>query len=306
MTNKNIFGAPICLFVYDRPACLKRTIHSLINCNGVSETQLFIFSDAPKHSKNYQNVQEVRKLIYEIKGFSSVNIILRKNNLGLAENIKDGVTNIVNRFNRVIVLEDDIEVSKNFLIYMNKALNYYQNDNKVWHINAWSVPQSKYTLKGKSYFTSVMNCWGWATWSNRWNSFYKDPESLVKNWDDIMIKKFDLNNSGVFWPQVLKNLDGSINTWAIFWYAVIFENNGLCLSPKESLIQNFGIFEGGENFSKKQQIFNMGLKKNSEIIFPDDTSISKRAHRRIVQYYHLRNHHRLIRVLRKIQYAIGL
>jgi hypothetical protein len=53
-------------------------------------------------------VEAVRKYIHSISGFKSVTIIEREKNWGLAPSIIDGVTNIVNKYGKIIVLEDDI------------------------------------------------------------------------------------------------------------------------------------------------------------------------------------------------------
>ena len=56
----------------------------------------------------------------------------------------------------------------------------------------------------------------------------------------------------------------TINTWAIFWYATIFEYNGLCLNPISSLVQNLGTDSYSTNtnkksFFKKKQVFSSKL-----------------------------------------------
>jgi hypothetical protein len=65
---------------------------------------------------------------------------LNAKNWGLAASIIDGVTNIVNQYGNIIVLEDDIVTSPYFLKFMNDALNFYANNPKVWHIAGWNHP----------------------------------------------------------------------------------------------------------------------------------------------------------------------
>jgi GT2 family glycosyltransferase len=114
--------APIALFVYNRPWHTRQTVEALKKNELASESELFIYSDAPKNGKAKEKVKEVREYIKTIDGFKKVTIIERENNWGLADSIIDGVTKIVNEYGKIIVLEDDLVTSPYFLKFMNEAL----------------------------------------------------------------------------------------------------------------------------------------------------------------------------------------
>ena len=234
--------SPVALFVYNRVELTKLTIASLQKNYFSDQTDLIIFSDGPKSAIDLDNVLEVRKYIYNLSGFRSVQVVEQASNVGLASSIISGVTKILSEHNSVIVLEDDIITSPAFLSYMNQALNFFSLNQKIWHINGFSQPISQIGLKD-IYINRVMDCWGWATWSDRWKFFDKNPELLLERMDASSRKKFDLNGTNEFWPQVTKNITGEINTWAIFWYAEIFLRGGLCVSPSKSYTSNIG-FDG--------------------------------------------------------------
>ncbi|MBV1905429.1 MAG: glycosyltransferase [Pseudomonadales bacterium] len=238
--------APIVLFVYDRPDHTSQTLEALSENDLASESSLFIYSDAPQNESSFQQVEAVRQLAHSAFGFKSVKVIERETNYGLARNIIEGVTQVCNREGRVIVLEDDIVTSPCFLKFMNAALDRYANNSEVWHISGWNYPINTDGLEN-GFFWRVMNCWGWATWSNRWQHFDKNPQALMQSWQRDQIKRFNLNGACDFWSQVKGNYTGRINTWAIFWYANIFENNGLCLNPGQPFVQNIGLDGSGEN-----------------------------------------------------------
>ena len=98
------------------------------------------------------------------------------------------------------------------------------------------------TLKNNTFLYRIMHCsGGWATWNDRWQYFEKKPDKLVKEFSKNDKKSFNLD--GVlndYWGQVVANKKNKINTWAIFWYATIFKNNGLCLNPSLSYVKNIG------------------------------------------------------------------
>src|ERR1700742_1776301 len=100
--------APIALFVYNRPEHTRRTISYLQKNLLAEDSRLFIFSDAPKTPADKAKVDEVRQLISEVTGFKSVKVTNRKENLGLANSIISGVTQLVNEYGKIIVFEDDL------------------------------------------------------------------------------------------------------------------------------------------------------------------------------------------------------
>lgn len=231
--------APIVLFVYNRLDHTEQTIEALQKNDLAEESELYIYSDEAKNEEAQQKVDEVRKYIDNIEGFKKVIVIKREKNWGLANSIIDGVTKIVNEYGKVIVLEDDIVTSKYFLKFMNSALEFYKNEKKVWHVSGWNYPIKTNDLEA-FFLWRVMNCWGWATWADRWQFFEKNINGLIDEFSQKDIERFNVDNYENFWNQVLLNKEDKINTWAIFWYATIFKQNGLCLNPNLSYVRNIG------------------------------------------------------------------
>jgi hypothetical protein len=250
MTTKkeyiNMKLAPIVLFTYNRPWHTQQTIEALQKNELAKESELFIFSDGGKDKTSWGKVNEVREYLKTINGFKKVILTFQDKNIGLADSIISGVTKIVNQYGKIIVLEDDIVTSQYFLKFMNEALDFYEKENKVWHISGWNYPIRVITEK-EVYFSSFGNTWGWATWKSRWLHFKKDTDYLLNTFDTNMINKFNIENIYNFWSQVILNKEGKINTWAIYWYATFFLNNGLCLNPINSLVKNIGFDGSGEN-----------------------------------------------------------
>lgn len=85
--------------------------------------------------------------------------------------------------------------------------------------------------------------WGWATWSDRWQHYKREPEALIQRCDQNDIEEFNLYGSYDFWEQVIKNAAGQLHTWAVFWYCTIFKREGLCLDPTKAMTTNIG-FDG--------------------------------------------------------------
>lgn len=235
--------APIILFVYNRPWHTQQTIEALQKNELANESELYIYSDEAKNEDARNGVDAVRQYIENIDGFKKVTIIKREKNWGLANSIIDGVTNIVNKYGKIIVLEDDLITSPNFLLYMNQALKKYKNEKNVYSITGYSFTDQIENIDS-TYFLAITSSWSWTTWAEKWKQFERDPEELkkfIKNKSNH--SRFNFDNSYDFVAMARNQLAGKIDSWAIYWYFSIFQVNGLTLYPKKSLVQNIG-FDG--------------------------------------------------------------
>lgn len=222
------------------------TVEALAANEMADRSELFVFSDASKSEMDAESVAEVRGYIRGIKGFAAVHIIEREHNFGLADSIVDGVGSLVFRFGKVIVLEDDIVTSPYFLSYMNAALERYRDEERVMHIGGHMYPVVQEGLP-ESFFLRLATSWGWATWERAWHHFHRRGREYIDSFTQDDIRKFNFDDANDYWIQLLRNEDGTLKTWAVFWYACVFSRGGLCLHPRRSLVQNIGFDDSGEN-----------------------------------------------------------
>ncbi|MGC8770561.1 MAG: glycosyltransferase family A protein [Brevinematia bacterium] len=277
--------APIVLFVYNRLEHTKQTIEALQNNTLATQSELFIYSDAPKNESVCKGVQKVREYIKTLKGFKEIHIIMRESNYGLTKNIASGVTEIINKYNKVIVLEDDIVTSKYFLDFMNDALNYYEDKKEVWHISGYNYPVSIQTEED-TYFSSLMDCWGWATWKDRWQYFSLSKKIL---WKILFLpskqkEKFDLWGTGIPMDQVYLNLLRLNFNWGIYWYSTVFLNNGLCLHPVKSLVNNIGHDGTGTHCGNNYIYIHKELGNRYPLRYPAELRINEEIMKKISDY----------------------
>jgi len=280
--------APIILFVYNRPWHTRQTVEALRQNELASESELFVYSDGPKNAQVEPLVKEVREYLKTLDGFKKVTIIEREKNYGLAANIIDGVTHVMAYYGRAIVLEDDLVTGRYFLRFMNEALTSYENEKRVWHISGYNYPIEYDERDGDTYFSSLMDCWGWATWKDRWDQF--DWKSLTK----ILFlplpekRRFDLWGTRLFLDQVYLNLLHLQHTWAIYWYATIFLHKGLCLHPVRSLVNNIGQDGTGMHGDDSGVFSHAVLDEKYPLRFPPQCEVDERMMQAIASY--LRSH----------------
>ncbi len=274
--------APVVLFTYNRIDHTMQTIHALSENLLAPYTDLIVYSDGPRKDSDTKKIQDVRTFLKEINGFKSVRIIEQERNRGLARSIISGISATFKSYDRVIVMEDDIVTSPLFLSFMNDALNLYEDEKKAWHISGWNYPIDTDNLPC-AFFWRVMNCWGWATWANRWCHFRKEPARLVRQWNKRRIKRFNLDGVHDFWSQVVSNFHGRMDTWAVFWYATIFENQGLCLNPTKSYVRNIGLDGTGIHCKRcsplEKQSLNMKPCKDFPVRIEEDCNAVERIKR---------------------------
>jgi len=246
--------SPVIIFAYNRLDHIQKTINSLLNNVLSNQSDVFIYSDEAKSQIEYNNVFEVRKYLQNVQGFKSIKIVERNENYGLSKNIIEGVTEIINRYGKVIVLEDDLITSPYFLTYMNEAINKYIDNPKVCSIHGYVYPV-KDNLPD-TFFIKGADCWGWATWTSAWNTFEKNGTKLLAEIKSQKLEKeFNFNNSFDYVKMLEDQIDGKNNSWAIRWYASCFLNNLYILYPGQSLVSNIG-FDGTGIHSGKSTIFN--------------------------------------------------
>ena len=238
--------APILLFVYNRPEHTRRCIESLLRNPLVSESNLFIYADGAKDCMQQEAVNEVRNYIRTLQGFKQITLIERSENWGLARNIIDGVTSQVNRYGKVIVLEDDLVVAPYFLTFMNDALETYKDEPKVGHIQACDFTQDP--SLPDTFLIKWTGSWGWATWDRAWKHFNPNGQELLHELEARKLTHtFDFNGKYGFTRMLRRQIEGKNNSWAIRWNASLFLKDILSLNVGRSLVQNEGFDGSGTN-----------------------------------------------------------
>jgi putative methyltransferase (TIGR04325 family) len=244
--------SPIALFVYNRPEHTLRTLRSLARNKYAQSSKLFVFSDGPKESLagDRELVETVRETCRNAKGFKEVVVVSREQNVGLAANIIYGTSNVFERHDKVVVLEDDMETSPCFLDYMNSSLVKYKNEDSVFSIHGYI-----YDIEGlpDSFFMKGSDCWGWATWRNRWSGFVEHFDS--PDFSDFVLEngfKFDLSGAYPFTDLLLGSIYGENQSWAIRMHAYAYSKSLLGLFPGKTLVKNIGN-DGSGVHSKKSK-----------------------------------------------------
>lgn len=297
--------APIIIFCYNRPHHLEQTLFALKNADLSKASTLYVFSDAAKTDQDEINVAKVRKIINELTGFKDVIIKVQPTNKGLSASIISGVTEVIQKHGKAIVLEDDMLVSKNFLTYMNIGLQKYENEKTVSSVCSFMFPVNELP---HLFFLRHSDCWGWATWEDRWANFEEDSKKLVTEIDEKnLISSFNFEKGYPYFQMLVDQSENRINSWAIRWYASNFLKNKIALYPGKSLIKNIGLDYSGTHSGIDKFMMTDAAYANLDH-FPEMVEEDQISRKKISEYlkasYSPTFKHRLIKLFHKLGFEL--
>lgn len=233
--------APIVLFAYKRPNEFAKTVRCLQQNELAPESELYIFVDGPKRPDDVRKVEETKAIAEAVTGFKQIKRMYAARNQGLANSVINGVTQVIRQHGSVIVLEDDLLTSRNFLSFMNQCLTAYAQQKQIFSVTGFSFPFDKpdgYT--DDIYLFPRTGSWGWATWQDRWDT----ADWSVSDYDAFMQdkdRKAQFSSGGSDRVRMLRRWkQQQIDSWAIRWCYAQARVNGLTVYPTQSKIQNIG------------------------------------------------------------------
>ena len=231
--------APVALFAWQRPGHTQRVLDALAASTGAHETDLFVFVDGPRNDRETARVAEVISIAERAVGFRSVSVQASPTNLGLSRSITGGVTSVLRHSETVIVVEDDIVVSRSFLDYMNSHLNLYADDDSVASIHGYVYPHARDLPP--TFFIAGADCWGWATWRRAWIRYRADGSALLSELrEQDLLATFDFGGTARYVDMLRDQIAGRNDSWAVRWYASALLSGMFTLYPNRSLVMNIG------------------------------------------------------------------
>ncbi len=265
--------APIIIFAYNREQHLRRLVNSLLLNPEAKESDLYVFADGPK-TQGDPKVNAVSTVLAAIRGFRNVNIIRRTENIGLAQNIIKGVSEVLESHESAIVLEDDLIATPHFLRYMNQALDFYRDTN-AWSIAGYSPNVELPEGYAYNTYAIMRNCsWGWATWRDRWAKVdweVSDFKFFAANGKQR--EAFDLAGTDLS-AMLLRQQTGEINSWSIRFCYSGFKHQMPTIYPTQSFIINGGADGSGSNVGSTSRYETNIFEDLGEIKLANDLSIN--------------------------------
>lgn len=232
--------APVAVFAYNRPEHLRRTLSALMACDGFGDAPVTVFCDGPRSPDQFGAVDAAREVARLALG-SNADLRLAAQNRGLARSIISGVSELVEHYGRVVVVEDDFDLAPGFLCYMNDALDRFACDERVFQVSGHMFNVPEFAGRETAVFLPMTTTWGWGTWARAWAAF--DPDAT--GWERLAVdralrRQFNLGGIYDYSSMLERQMEGKRDSWGILWYWSVFRLQGLGVFPPETLVRNTG------------------------------------------------------------------
>jgi hypothetical protein len=244
-TNKTT----VAIFAFNRPNHLLNCLNSIIKNPQSDKFDFVIFVDGPRNSDDAKYINESIQVAKNFAKYLNINVIANEVNLGLSKSLVSGINKVFNSADQIIVIEDDLIVGRNFLDFMMNGLERYRDDIQVASIHGFTYDFLK--QDESSYFLQGADCWGWATWKDRWESVEWDSKKLLEDLRNLnLLRSFDLEGAYPYSRLLERQMLGKVDSWAIRWHASMFIQGRFTLYPSKSLVENTG-FDGSGTHTKQ-------------------------------------------------------
>ena len=278
--------APIIVFCYNRPDHLRKTLGWLQANKHATDSTLYVFCDGPKANatdEQIKKIEAVRAVVDEqavVPAFKEVHVLKRSENLGLGTSIITGVTEVINKHGKAIILEDDLETSPFFLDYMNKCLGHYESRKSVFSISGLSRPHPERFYPSDYpydvYVSLTHHPTGWATWADRWEQVDWDAKAydVMKDQPEMIAALRRIEYSD--WEAIEEIHNVGKNLWSVRFALAHFVNHAVSICPIVSYINHIGWDEEATNATASSQWNFDRLADKEEIRFCDILYVDKR------------------------------
>lgn len=239
--------APVVVFAYNRPEHLRRTLDALAACRLAGQTTVHVFADGPRKPEAVDAVAAVRTVLAQEVGagrFAAFHVQASEVNLGLANSIIRGVSQVLASTGRVIVLEDDLLMSEDFLEFMNDCLEFYEDDASVGAVSGFSPLSELPASCVDDVYLTFRNCsHGWGTWSRVWNSVDWAASGATRLASDRGLRRAFNREGNDRYDRLRRQLAGRIDSWSIRFGLSLFLSRLGTVYPAVNRVRNIG-FDG--------------------------------------------------------------
>ena len=277
----------VAIFGFNRKDHIENLFKSILETNDFSDLDFFIFIDGPRNDNDLLKVNEVLTFLADNKSISFTEKLISPQNKGLASSIISGVTGLFDRgYDSLIVLEDDLILSKDYFSFMKACLTKYQNDPDIYSASGYNYPSSRLKIPESYpydiYFSYRPHSWGWGTWKEKWSQGIWDIRQDDSVFTDKKATLLFNRGGGDLTNMLSRQLEGKINSWAIRWAYTHYKRDKLAVYPVHSHVDNTG-FDGSGTHCRNEVFFYNDLSRAiNDIRFPPKVIVNDKI---IKEYY---------------------
>ena len=271
----------VIVFGHARPVHLENLLCSLFNNEEAAGLPVYVRIDGPRNGSEKSLTNQSARVAERYVGRDRVST--SETNHGLKISLVQGISEVLASYEQVIVLEDDLILSRYFLRFMLDGLSMYGANPAVASIHGYVLPNV--SVANESFFLRGADCWGWATWREAWEQYREDATGLLNELREQNME-YDFSFGGVS-PhlRLLESAsEGFSQSWAILWHASTYLQGRLTLYPGTSLVSNQG-HEGSGTHSVITSAYDSAVASAPLRIVRQPVEVSAEAWRGYSQFY---------------------
>jgi len=280
--------APIVVFAYNRARLLRNLLQSLRENRFAEQSELYIYVDGAKDADDHQRVSEVIAVAQSTEGFLKTTVRVSSKHNGLAMSIRNGVSEVLQKFGVAIVLEDDLYVSRQFIAVINTLLKTFESDKRIMQVSGFGPKLSCQIGESQEYYLCGRSqSWGWATWVDRWNTIdwnITDYQSFLR--DRHLTKNFSALGSDLM-QSLQKYSDGEMDVWLIAYIYNMYRKKMYAVCPRHSLVRNDGFGADASN-CRNYNRYAIDFNENVEYNVPTDIQYDKKIEQNALRFWSVR------------------
>ncbi|WP_394952209.1 methyltransferase FkbM [uncultured Helicobacter sp.] len=268
------------LLSFNRLDTVRQTL-AQIAC--VQPPRIYLASDGARDGKiNAQGMPE-STLVQEVRAFlldsidwdCAVHTRFLDSNLGCKAAVSSAISWFFENEEQGIILEDDCLPTLSFFRFCDELLARYKEQERVMMISGWSALDfapnpSAHTLCPKArlsedyFFSKYNHIWGWASWARAWAKYERESSNFASDFAHFAFSSASERRS---WRKIFSAYyGGNIDTWDYPWTFSIWKARGLCVYPKNNMIQNIGFNRDDAAHTHGDSKF--ATMPSYEIVFP--------------------------------------
>ncbi len=255
--------APVCIVTLNRYEHFQKCLESLEQCTGANKTEVFVALDYPPSEKYIDGWKKTDAFLAQKEQnncFKKLNVIRREHNCGVGNPHSNGVllgTFIRDHFDRYIFTEDDNVFSPNFLEFVNKGLDKFENDVSVSAVTGYCHPYPFETGDDNFFFHNTdFSAWGYGVWTARQHKIIEDIKNgclkksfNLKNY--LKVRKHGYNRLLTYLGLVLKPKKEYIRITDSVLSVYNIVNDMYVIVPTISKVRNEGWDLSGHSYARK-------------------------------------------------------
>jgi len=262
-----MLSTPVVFMIFNRPDLTEQVFQSIAEAK---PRVLYVIADGPRasHPADEARCAAARAIIERVNWNCEVVRDYAATNLGCKQRVASGLTAAFDRYERAIVIEDDVLPDATMFEFFDAMLGYYADDQRVMMVSGFNPLGQWKAARQQYHFSCCGSIWGWASWRRAWR-FYDVNMSLFSD-AELRDRVTDVfGDPEIAAPRIAayaRTHRGEVDTWDFQWSFARALQSWLSVVPSTNLVRNLGFRDDATHTRKPRAL--MSELPAGEMTFP--------------------------------------